>query len=96
MRRRSVVALDGRTGETVWEAEAPSCFYSGLTTDGHSLLMTSITTGTTGPGGMTGYDFATGEVTRRFGLPAGIVQLAAHDGQLLGYSRTFEEVVLLE
>lgn len=92
----SVVALDGRTGRTVWEAEAPSCFYSGLTTDGQSLLMTSITTGTTGPGGMTGYDFATGEVTRRFGFPPGIVQLTAHHGQLLGYSRTFEEVVLLE
>lgn len=92
----SVVALDGRYGDTVWESEAPSCSYSGLTTDGQDLLMTSITTGTTGPGGMTGYDFATGEVTRRFGFPAGIVQLAAHEGQLLGYSRTFEEVVLLE
>ena len=26
----SVVALDGRTGDQVWEAEAPSCSYSGL------------------------------------------------------------------
>ena len=56
----SVVALDGRTGDLVWEAEAPSCSYSGLATDGRDLLVRSITTGTTGPGGMTGYDFGTG------------------------------------
>ena len=91
----SLVALDGRTGEQVWEAEAPSCSYSGLLTDGQDLLVGSITTGTTGPGGLTGYDFATGEVTRRFGYPAGLVQLGTFQEHLLGYSRTFEEVVVL-
>ena len=55
----SVVALDGRTGDLVWEAEAPSCSYSGLATDGRDLLVRSITTGTAGLGGMTGYDFGT-------------------------------------
>ena len=44
---------------------------------------------------MTGYDFATGEVTRRFGLPEGIVELGTYQEQLLGYSRTFEEVAVL-
>ena len=91
----SVVALDGRTGEQVWEAESPACSYSGLLTDGQDLLVGSIDTVATGPGGLTGYDFATGEVTRRMGFPAGLVALGPFQEHLLGYSRTFEEVALL-
>ena len=91
----SVVALDGRTGEQVWEAESPACSYSGLLTDGQDLLVGSIDHVATGPGGLTGYDFATGEVTRRIGLPAGLVALGPFQEHLLGYSRTFEEVALL-
>jgi outer membrane protein assembly factor BamB len=91
----SVVALDGRTGDTVWETEAPACSYSGLLTDGQDLLVGSLAAGTTGLGGLTGYDFATGEVTRRFDFPAGLVQLGPFQEHLLGYSRTFEEVALL-
>ena len=92
----SIIALDGRTGDPLWETDAPSCSYAGLATDGQDLLVSSITTGTTGPGGLTGYDFATGEVTRRFGFPDGIVQLGTNQGQLLGYSWTFEEVAVLD
>lgn len=90
----SIVALDGRTGEPEWEADAPSCPYSGLATDGQDVLVTSITT-SAGAGGMTGYDFATGEQTRRFPLPEGVVELGTYREELLGYSRTFEEVAVL-
>ena len=70
--------------------------YSGLTTDGQDLLVRLDHHRHHRAGRLTGYDFATGEVTRRFGLPAGIVQLGPYQGQLLGYSRTFEEVAVLE
>ena len=91
----SVIALDGRSGEPVWESDAASCSYAGVATDGQDLLVSSLTTGTTGPGGLTGFDFATGEVTRRFGFPEGIVQLGTLHGHLVGFSRTFEEVAVL-
>ena len=76
----------------MWESDAASCSYAGVATDGQDLLVSSLTTGTTGPGGLTGFDFATGEVTRRFGFPEGIVQLGTLHGHLVGFSRTFEEI----
>ena len=62
-----IAALDGRTGEQVWEAKAPACMSSGLATDGRDLLLLSVAGGASGPAGVTSYDLATGERRRALG-----------------------------
>ncbi|WP_082573593.1 PQQ-binding-like beta-propeller repeat protein [Cellulomonas sp. Root137] len=96
-----LAALDGRTGEVVWQREVPVAAVGSLATDGRDLLMSSTSgdaaLGSDGVrGGMTGYDLATGEQTRHVPYPEGVGDVMMHRGLLLGWSPESEEVMRLE
>ncbi|KQR08245.1 PQQ-binding-like beta-propeller repeat protein [Cellulomonas sp. Leaf334] len=91
-----IAALDGRTGEQVWETKAPACMSSGLATDGRDLLLLSVAGGAAGPAGVTSYDFATGERLRALDAPDEVAAIQVRDGRLLGLTVTFDEVTLLD
>ncbi|WP_421743357.1 PQQ-binding-like beta-propeller repeat protein [Cellulomonas sp.] len=96
-----LAALDGRTGEVVWQREVPVASVGSLATDGRDLLMSSTSgdaaLGSDGVrGGMTGYDLATGEQTRHVPYPEGVGDVMTHLGLLLGWSPESGEVLLLE
>ena len=93
-----VVALDGRTGETVWSTPVPAFAAGGLTTDGrHLLLLSSGMTATgSGSGGVTVLYLATGQKIRQLPYPEGVSNLQQMSGLLVGWADDTEEVVVLE
>lgn len=96
-----LAALDGRTGEVVWEREVPVATVGGLATDGRDLLVSSSTAVATlgsaaGRAGLIGYDLATGEETRDLPFPEGVSDVMVHRGVLIGWSSVSDEVMLLE
>ena len=93
--RTEVLALDGRTGEVVWRTDIPRLGPVTMSTDGRDLLLMSASNGDE-VGGLTGYDFATGEQTRRLPFPEQVSQIELVHGLLLAWSRYGDEVLVLQ
>ncbi|MEZ0448818.1 PQQ-binding-like beta-propeller repeat protein [Cellulomonas sp. ICMP 17802] len=91
----SLVALDGRTGETDWETPADLGLGGPLATDGRHVLVPS-TWGAADGGRLTAYDLATGAEVRRIPYPPGVTDVEAYEGLLMGWSDTSEEISVLD
>lgn len=93
----SLVALDGRTGEVVWQTPASLGLGGFLATDGRQVLVPSTSSSGIADGGrLVAYDFATGQEVRRIPYPEGVTDVQMYNGLLLGWSSATEEVFVLE
>lgn len=92
----ALVALDGRTGETVWEQPLSMTSVTRLSTDGRGLVLMAGATGGAGSGAAIVHDFATGQVVRRVPFPEPITDVDVFDGVLLGWSQSDASMWRLE
>ncbi len=93
---QQLCAVDGRTGEMLWETDVPAAVGSGTTlTDGRRVYATEDDG--TGPD-LVGYDLADGQESWRSPLPAGIDSVYVFDvrgrGNLIGSGMSGDTAVL--
>ncbi|HEY5554287.1 MAG TPA: PQQ-binding-like beta-propeller repeat protein, partial [Cellulomonas sp.] len=89
---QGVIALDGRTGESLWSGQGKDRFTGALFTDGRHIF-TALDVGTTPV--LVAYDPVSGEEAFRAQYPEGIGQMGEVDRRLMGYDAATDEYVLL-
>ncbi|WP_456823654.1 outer membrane protein assembly factor BamB family protein [Cellulomonas sp. P5_E12] len=92
----SLVALDGRTGRTVWETSAALGRGGSLATDGRHVLVPSTPSSGVADGGLVAYDLGTGAEVDRIAYPPGVTDVQMFQGLLLGWSEATDELSVLE
>jgi outer membrane protein assembly factor BamB len=93
---RGVIALDGRTGESLWSSQGRDSLIPGtLSTDGRHILLTPDTGGADATPVLVAYDPVSGDEAFRAQYPEGISPMGEADRRLMGYDAANDEYVLL-
>lgn len=93
---RGIIALDGRTGESLWSSEGRDILVTGaLFTDGRHVLVLLETGGTAATPVLVAYDPVSGDEAFRAQYPQGISLVGEVDRRLVGYDAATDEYVLL-
>ena len=91
-----VVALDGRTGKTLWQVKpGKGQLAEALLTDAHHLLIGYERPSHDGDPLLVAYTFDHGTEVSHLPYPNGISHLAVWDGKVLGYNEDGTKIAVL-
>jgi len=92
---QGVIALDGRTGESLWSSQGKDRFTGALFTDGRHVFLALEAVGTDTTPVLVAYDPVSGDEAFRAQYPAGTSPVGEVDRRLMGYDAATDEYVLL-